>query len=58
MPEYPEDTLLSLKGPKTNSEDHREQNKEEEGDLSASKEGKTVDKASITSALNTLNPLG
>ena len=58
MPKDPEDTLLSSKGPKTNSEDHRAQTEEEEGDLLASKERKTVDKASIISAFNTLNLLG
>ena len=58
MPEDPEDTLLSSKGPKTNSEDHWAQIEEEEGDLSASKERKIVDKASIISAFNTLNLLG
>ena len=58
MPEDPKDTLLSSKGPKTSSEDHQAQTEEEEGDLSASKEGKIVDKASITSTFNALNPLG
>ena len=57
MPEDPKDTLLSSKGPKTSSEDHRAQTEEEEGDLSASKEGKTIDNVSITSAFNALNTL-
>ena len=58
MLEDTEDTLLSSKGPKTNSEDHRAQTEEEKGDLLASKERKTVNKASIISAFNTLNLLG
>lgn len=58
MPEDSEDTFLSSKGPKASFVDHRAQTEEEEGDLSTSKEGKTVDKTSITSAFNALNPLG
>lgn len=58
IPEDSEDTFLSSKEPKTNFVDHQAQIEEEEGDLSTSKEGKTVDKTSITSAFNDLNPLG
>ena len=57
MPKDPEDTLLSLEGTRTSFEDHRAQTEEEKRDLSAIKDGKNVDKASISYTFNTLNPL-
>ena len=52
-----EDTSVSSEGLRTSSKDHRVLTKEEKEDLSSSKEGKSTDKASITSAFNALNLL-
>ena len=57
MPEDPKDINMSSEGPRTSSEDHRAKMEEEEEDLSLGMEGKKADKASITSAFNTLNSL-
>ena len=56
MPEDLEDTLLSSEGTRTSSEDHRAETEEEKRNLSAIKDGKNVDKASISYTFNTLNP--
>ena len=45
---------MSLEGPRTSSEDHRAQIKEEKKDLSLSKKGKNVDKAPINSTFDAL----
>ena len=41
----------------TSSEDHRAQTEKEEEDLLSGKKENNVDKTSITSVFNTLNPL-
>ena len=53
-----EDTSVSLEGSRTSSKDHRVLTKEEEEDLSLSKEGKNADKALGKDINNSSQALG